>query len=311
VHTEIWYLANPDSGTHTVEINPAGPLGEMTAGAVTFINANTTGIPDAQNGTTGSSSSPSTTVTTVAANAWTVSVVSAEAAITGNGTQDLRWGPLTDQSFENGAGATKTVATPGATALNWSLASGQPWSVSAASFGPNTSSAVNVTKLEAQYLLINTKANTTGLKSFPTLWDSTEWSNVTNTYIHAIDVNQTGGTTTAVLQDIDNSNTNLTSSGLSSTNTSSVQKRSSAITMPTTGHQIDTNITAVGTSGEIDASRILVQVGPEVIPENWILLLLLSPLLWFGVLKMRENNVRKTYNVDRKLSRVAGIGPPG
>jgi cellulose synthase/poly-beta-1,6-N-acetylglucosamine synthase-like glycosyltransferase len=310
VRTELWYMVNPTTGNNVVNVSTTiGPVGELAVGSISFINAKTTGVPDANNGSTGNSTNPSTTVTTVANNSWTVSVVGAEDAITAAGTQTLRWGPLTDQSFENSEGATETVTSAGATTLNYTLNSAKAWAISAASFAPGT--ATNITKLEAQYLLLNTKSTATGLQTYNTLWDSSEWASVNNTYIHAIDVNQTGGTTTVVLQDIDNSNSNLTSSNISTSITTSQQVLSSAITMPTTGHQVDTNITAFGTTGEVDGSRILVQVDASAsgaVPESPILLLLLSPLLWFGILKLRrDRRLKPGFLIARNQS----LGPPG
>lgn len=109
-----------------------------------------------------------------------------------------------------------------------------------------------VTKIEAQHLLLNTKSTSTGLQIFQTLYSTAEWSadSGTITYKHAQD--GIGAGANAKLQDIDNSNTDVTNSSVTGAN----QQISSALTMPTTGHQIDTNIVAAGT--EVDASRLLV-----------------------------------------------------
>lgn len=108
------------------------------------------------------------------------------------------------------------------------------------------------TKVETQYMLSNTAGSVTGLQGFPTKWDSTEWSGVINSYKHAID--STNATSSAKLQDIDNANTDVTGS----TATGNNQVFSSALTMPTSGHQIDTNITAGATT--VTADRIIVSV---------------------------------------------------
>jgi hypothetical protein len=111
--------------------------------------------------------------------------------------------------------------------------------------------AGSLTLLEPQYLLLNTADdNTTNNQNYMTLWDSTEWSGVTNTYKHAIDSDNASNS--ADLVDVDNSSTTVTNSSLTGAN----QQISSAMTMPTTGHQIDTDMD--NTTGVIGASRILV-----------------------------------------------------
>jgi hypothetical protein len=126
--------------------------------------------------------------------------------------------------------------------------------------------ADNLTLLEPQYLFLNTKSVATGLQSFPTKYDSTEWDagSGTTTFVHSQDA--IGVTANAKLQDIDNANADLTNSSITGANQ---VIGSSNLTMPTTGHQIDTNIVTVGT--EVDASRILarwawaaVSAGPPV-----------------------------------------------
>lgn len=112
-----------------------------------------------------------------------------------------------------------------------------------------TYSTESITKLEEQYLLLNTGDAGTGLQNYPTLWDSSEWSGVTNTYKHAIDSDNASNS--AKLQDIDNSNTDVTGS----TATGNNQQLSSAMTMPTTGHQLNVNVT--NSTGIIGASRII------------------------------------------------------
>jgi len=105
--------------------------------------------------------------------------------------------------------------------------------------------------LEPQYLLLNTAdSNATGVQGYQTLWDSTEWSGVTNTYKHAIDSDNASNS--AKLRDITGS-ADVTSSTVTGAN----QQISSALTMPTTGDEIDTWI--LNTTGVVGASRILVQ----------------------------------------------------
>ena len=114
------------------------------------------------------------------------------------------------------------------------------------------SSTANITKLEPQYMIQNTVGAATGLQGYPTLWDSTEWSSVTNTYKNVID--STNASSSAKLQDINNGNADITGS----TATGNNEVFSTALTMPTTGHQIDTNITANPTT--VTGTRIVESV---------------------------------------------------
>ena len=111
------------------------------------------------------------------------------------------------------------------------------------------------TRMELQYLLLCAKSTSTGLQSCQTLFDSTEWNNVLNTYYHAQDA--IGSTANARLKDTSNGNAILTNSSITGAN----QVISSPISdMPTAADNLDTDIVTVGT--EIDASHILVQVAP-------------------------------------------------
>lgn len=112
----------------------------------------------------------------------------------------------------------------------------------------------NPTKLEPQYLLLNTPDdNTTNQQNYFTLWDDTEWDDDagSTTFYHAMDSDNASNS--ADLIDEDNSDTQVTNSSVTGAN----QQISSALTMPTTGHQIDTDID--NTTGVVAASRILVQ----------------------------------------------------
>jgi len=114
----------------------------------------------------------------------------------------------------------------------------------------NYPSTGNILGLEPQYLLLNATDIGTGQQGFIMLWDSTEWSSVNNTYYHAIDSDNASNS--AKLQDIDNSNTDVTNSTVTGSN----QQISSALTMPTSGHQLDVNVT--NSTGTVASSRIIV-----------------------------------------------------
>lgn len=131
-------------------------------------------------------------------------------------------------------------------------------------FATTTAETGSITKLEPQYLLLNNAdLNTaTTLQTMQTLYtentngvevtDAHDWAGVTNTYTHVIDSDNASNS--AKLQDIDNANTDVTNSTATGNNVAT----SSAMTMPTSGHNIDTTVT--NTTGIIIASRIVVAV---------------------------------------------------
>jgi hypothetical protein len=125
------------------------------------------------------------------------------------------------------------------------------WSQQSSSYLAFLLTGASFTLLEAQYMLLNTADAGTGLQKYQTLYDSTEWDAGSGsiTYEHAMDSDNASNS--AKLQDIDNSNTDVTSSSVTGAN----QQISSAMTMPTTGHQIDVNVT--NSTGTVAASRIL------------------------------------------------------
>ncbi len=110
------------------------------------------------------------------------------------------------------------------------------------------------TKLEPQYLLVNTLRNTTGLADYDTTYDPAEWSG-TNTFIHQID-SSTDTADSAKLQSnpnvtpVDVTNSTATGANLATSTPST------GMTMPVSSATIDTNVLNV----PIYASRILVQV---------------------------------------------------
>lgn len=95
-----------------------------------------------------------------------------------------------------------------------------------------------VTKLEAQYLLINQNTTSTGLQDQDTLFDPAEWSGVTNAYFH--ETNADGASSAVKLQ----TDPNGTPADISSsTVTGANRQRTAALTMPTSSATIDANVT--------------------------------------------------------------------
>lgn len=117
-----------------------------------------------------------------------------------------------------------------------------------------------ITSLEPQYMLRNTVGAATGLQGYPTKWDSAEWTPLTSSFTHVID--STNASSSAKLQDIDNANTDVTGS----TATGNNQIFSSAMSMPTSGHQVDSNITASATT--VTADRIDAVITLSAVASN-------------------------------------------
>jgi hypothetical protein len=171
----------------------------------------------------------------------------------------------TETNIPTGVGTGEQFSKPMAALSSTRIAIGLPGAfigtVNTSAFDLNTNS---VTKLEPQYLLDNKVATTTGLQGYPTLWRSSEWGVSSATYTHFID--STNAISSAKLQDIDNANTDVTGS----TATGNNQIFSSSMTLPSSGHQIDTNITAIAstvTGNVIDAAVVL--DGSGVTPANF------------------------------------------
>ena len=116
--------------------------------------------------------------------------------------------------------------------------------------------ASSPTKLEAQYLLANkTLASGTGLQNYLTYWDTTEWTNTSNTYTHQVDA---ANGSASVIEVDTAAGAQVTGSVVSSPDNSGV---SSSMTMPATGNNLD--VKATTNNGDVYASRILVAVTPD------------------------------------------------
>lgn len=133
--SEIWYLVNPALGANTVQVNFAGGVSEMQAGAISLTGVDQSSPLDANNGATGSSSSPSVNVTTIADNAWVLDSLLVEntPSISVGAGQTSRWSE--DNANSRGRGSTEGPKTPaGSVTMSWSLGSSENWRLSAASF---------------------------------------------------------------------------------------------------------------------------------------------------------------------------------
>jgi len=152
VYTELWIKVGPSTGANNIIVTPnsAAAPGEIAVGGISLTGAKQSGQPEANNGATGSSNTPSVSVTTIDINSWVVDVLANEAGNpTAGAGQTRRWYKA-DQSFENGSGSTEGPVTPaGATTMSWSIPSGAPWALSAASIAPVTASAAPTVTTDA------------------------------------------------------------------------------------------------------------------------------------------------------------------
>lgn len=130
IRTEIWRLKNPDSGTHNVIVSTTGALGETAAVVATLEGADLTDTEEDNQGTSGNSSSPSIGVTAGNDGSIILTMCTAEATFSSNGTDQVTIATLTDQSYENSRGSYEEKASAGADTQSFSLASGQPWAIS-------------------------------------------------------------------------------------------------------------------------------------------------------------------------------------
>jgi hypothetical protein len=112
----------------------------------------------------------------------------------------------------------------------------------------STDSPPGITKIESQYLLLNTGASGTGLQSRQTLFDADEWSGVTNTYKHSHDAANASASTKLTVPP----STDVGSSTVTGTN----QQTSSALTL-TDDTTIDSNV--VNNTDTVASSKIIVE----------------------------------------------------
>lgn len=136
--SSIWYLLNPASGTHNVIVSATGSV-QILAVSSSWSGVAQSGQPDASAGAgtaNNNSSSPSQAITTVADNSLIVDAISSEANRTAIGGSQTTIGVVQGQSFEN-VSASYMIKTPaGSATMSATLSSGQPWSMTVASFSP-------------------------------------------------------------------------------------------------------------------------------------------------------------------------------
>ena len=151
--------------------------------------------------------------------------------------------------------------------MNWGVAAGSGGSRATSSDGGVTWSTFTgafafqiftsqITKWESQYMLFmmkNVPTDATGVQGYNNLYDPSEWSNVTGSYVHAIDSNASG--TSAAVNDAtavaDLSGSTATSSAAGN------QTVSGAFTLPSTADDLDTDILALPSTSSLSGSRLI------------------------------------------------------
>ena len=171
--SQIYYLLAselPAPGTYTVQVNTAGTVTGISAGAISLFGVSQ-GSPEAatasRNDAGGSTSTNS--ITTIANNAWIVDSIESGTvgAVAPTGGQTVRWTALAKAGA--GGASTQTVATPSTVTLTWSATNNRIMQ-SDASFAPAGATA------PPTYTLTTSVAGGTGgtiatnpnLSSYPT-----------------------------------------------------------------------------------------------------------------------------------------------
>jgi polygalacturonase len=150
VQTQLFYLLEPElpaAGTYTIQVNLAGSIAGISAGAVSLFGVNP-GPPEAvatSKATTGVNLI-STTITTLTNNAWVVDLVEDgdTAVLTANSGQTIAW--QGEAKLGTGGSSTEAVPTAGAVTLGWSGTANR-LTQSLAAFPPSTGATPVTTTL--------------------------------------------------------------------------------------------------------------------------------------------------------------------
>ena len=133
-HVSLWYLVNPDTGTHPVEISLAVAT-TVAAGAVSFTGVNQTDPINAFNGATGTSTAPAVSLTTTVDEAWIIDVVGTNGGTVTPGTGQVeRWNTI--EATTRGAGSTEFTSSSGTFSMSWTKSASSNWAIVAAALKP-------------------------------------------------------------------------------------------------------------------------------------------------------------------------------
>lgn len=148
--SEIWYLINPATGTHAVDITISQDVGGGSytgsdAHAVSFTGAKQSGVPDSQNGEgEAAATSHTTPTTTVANNSWIVSMFNGGSDDGATPTSPMVASSVTNNTGNHtGAlGYQGPVSPAGATNSTWTVTSDTS-AMSVVSFAPATTPVID------------------------------------------------------------------------------------------------------------------------------------------------------------------------
>jgi uncharacterized repeat protein (TIGR02543 family) len=123
---QIFYLANPATGGRTIQVNFAGTVNGITAGAITMSGVAAQAPQAVATNQVASGNTISTNITTLTAGAWVVDVVGSGASSVSFTTTTSGMTERYDRAANGagGAGSTKAPAATGTTTMSWTSSSG-------------------------------------------------------------------------------------------------------------------------------------------------------------------------------------------
>jgi hypothetical protein len=132
-YTRLWFLVGPATGANNVVVSASSST-FLEAKAASYTGALQTGVPDATNKATGTSTSASVSVTSVAANCWTVTWVKAQNGIVTGGTNVT----LRQNGSQALIGDSNAALAAGAHTTTAAISVSGGWAIISASFAPAT-----------------------------------------------------------------------------------------------------------------------------------------------------------------------------
>ena len=132
--SQLWILANPDTGTHTIQVTLSASE-EMVSGAASFLNVHQTNPVGPYFSASGSGTAPSVAVTGVAADQLVVDALGVRDAPTATvgASQTQRWNGAFASDVRT-AGSTESGT--GTVTMSWSLSASKSWAIGAVALNP-------------------------------------------------------------------------------------------------------------------------------------------------------------------------------